>query len=58
VDEQVTQEMRQGGGRARGCRTKIRCCGICGKPGHNTRTCQEAVESSDLAASDVIVVDS
>jgi hypothetical protein len=58
VDEQVMQETRQGGGRARGGRTKIRCCGVCGKPGHNARTCQEAVESSDSAASDVIVVDS
>jgi hypothetical protein len=58
VDEQVMQENRQGGGRAGGARTKARCCGVCGKPGHNARTCQEAVESSDSATSDVIIVDS
>jgi hypothetical protein len=31
---------------------------VCGKPGHNARTCQEAGELSDSAASDVIVVGS
>jgi hypothetical protein len=35
---------------------RVRCCGVCGKPGHNVRTCQEAVEASDSAASDVIIV--
>jgi hypothetical protein len=39
-----------------GGRTKVRCCSVCGKPGHNARTCQEAVEASDSAVSDVIVV--
>jgi hypothetical protein len=58
VDEQVMQENRQGSRRAGGARTKARCCGACGKPGHNARTCQEAVESSNSAASDVIIVDS
>jgi hypothetical protein len=24
-----------------------RCCGVCGKHGHNARTCQEAAESSE-----------
>ncbi len=38
--------------------TKVRCCGVCSKPGHNARTCQEAVEASDSAASDVIIVGS
>ena len=56
VDKQVMQESRHGGRRARGGRTKARCCGTCGKPGHNARTCQDAVELSDSAASDVIVV--
>ena len=51
------QETRQGVGRTRGACTKARCCGICGKPGHNARTCQEDVELSDSSISDEIVVD-
>ena len=47
-----------GGSGAGGVRTKVRCCGVCGKPGHNARTCQEVVEASDSAASDVIIVGS
>ncbi|KAK3306424.1 uncharacterized protein B0T15DRAFT_527172, partial [Chaetomium strumarium] len=39
-----------------GARTKVRCYGVCGKPGHNARTCQEVAEASDSAVSDVIVV--
>jgi hypothetical protein len=39
----------QGGGR-----TRVRCCGVCGKPGHNARTCQEAAEGSDSVVSDVM----
>jgi len=50
--------MRAEGSSAGGGCTKVRCCGVCGKPGHNARTCQEAVEASDLAASDVIIVGS
>jgi hypothetical protein len=56
VDEQVTQEMRQGGGSIKGGRMKVRCCGLCGKLGHNARTCKEAVELSDSTASDTIEV--
>jgi hypothetical protein len=42
-----------------GGHTKVRCCSVCGKPGHNNaRTCQEAAEASDLAVSDVIIVGS
>ena len=41
-----------------GVRTRVRCCGVCGKPGHNVRTCQEVAEASDSAASDVIIVGS
>ena len=43
---------------ARGGRTRVRWYGVCGKPGHNARTCQEAAEASDSAASDVIIVGS
>ena len=52
------REMQEDGGGAGGVRTKVRCCGVCGKPGHNACTCQEAVEASDSAASDVIIVSS
>jgi len=52
----VAQEKEQDGGGAGGGRTKVRCCGMCGKPGHNARTCQEVAEGSDSAVSDVIVV--
>jgi len=56
VGEQVAQETRQNGGGAAGSRTKIRCCGVCGKPGHNARTCKEAAESSDSSVSDSVIV--
>jgi DDE superfamily endonuclease/helix-turn-helix, Psq domain len=52
------QETQLDGSGAGGGRTKVRCCGVCGKPGHNARTCQEAAEASDSAASDVIIVGS
>lgn len=38
IDEPVTQEMRQSGGRSRAAAT-IRRCGTCGKPGHSVRIC-------------------
>jgi hypothetical protein len=52
------QETQPEGSGAEGGRTKVRCCGVCGKPGHNARTCQETAESSDSAVSDVIIVGS
>jgi hypothetical protein len=55
---EVAQETQLDGGSAGGVRTRVRCCGVCGKPGHNARTCQEVVEESDSAVSDVIVVSS
>jgi hypothetical protein len=58
VGGEVVQETQADSGGAGGGRTKVRCCGVCGKPGHNARTCQEAVEASDSAASDVIIVSS
>ena len=57
VDEQVMQESRQGGRRARGARTKAPCCSVCGKPGHNARTCKDAADSSDSSISSVIIVE-
>ena len=57
VDEQVMQENRQSGGRARGARTKAPCCGVCGKPGHNARTCKDTADLSDASISSVIIVE-
>ena len=58
VGGEGVQEMQPEGGGAGGGRTRVRCCGVCGKPGHNARTCKEAAESSDSATSDVIIVGS
>jgi len=58
VGGKAVQETQPDGNSTRGSRTRIRCCGVCGKPGHNGRTCQEAAESSDSAVSDVIIVGS
>jgi len=56
VGEQLAQETRQSGGSAKGSRTKIRYYRVCGKPGHNARTCKEAAESSDLSISDSVII--
>ena len=56
ADEQLVQETRRNGRGAGGARTKIQCCGLCGKPGHNARTCQEAGESSDSSVSGSVIV--
>ena len=58
VGEEGVQETQPDSGSAGGGRTRVRCCGVCGKPGHNARTCQEAAEASDSAVSDVIIVGS
>ena len=55
-DKQLVDENRQGGYHTRGDRTKARCCGTCGKPGHNSRTCQEVIEASDSSVLSVIKV--
>jgi hypothetical protein len=39
-------------------RMRVRCCSVCGKPGYNARTYQEAAEASDSVTSDVIIVSS
>ena len=58
ADEQIQQEVRRNGGRTRAGRTTVQCCGICGRPGHNSRTCREVGDLSDSSISSVIVVDS
>ena len=45
VVEQIKQEDRQTRGRKPRDERKGRRCGVCGKPGHNARTCQIDVES-------------
>ena len=39
-------ESSRSGGRARSERPGGRRCGVCGKAGHNVRTCQEDIEAS------------
>ncbi|KAM5527928.1 transposase [Fusarium oxysporum f. sp. phaseoli] len=39
VDAQVVAESSRSGGQGRSARPRVRHCGICGKPGHNARTC-------------------
>ena len=52
------QELQPGSGGAGGGCTRVQCCSVCSKPGHNACTCQEVAEASDPAASDVIIVSS
>jgi len=56
VGEQVAQEIRQNGSGAGGFRTKIWCCSVYGKPGHNARTCKEAAKSSDSSVSNSVII--
>jgi hypothetical protein len=46
VDTQVVAESSRSGGRGRSKRQGGRRCGVCGKAGHNARTCRVVPESS------------
>ena len=46
VDAQVVAESSRSGGLGRSARSGVRHCGVCGKPGHNIRTCQVVIETS------------
>ena len=46
ADAQVVAESSQSGGQGRSARPGVRRCGVCGKPGHNARTCQVVIETS------------
>ncbi|KAJ3534342.1 hypothetical protein NM208_g7577 [Fusarium decemcellulare] len=46
VDAQVAAESSRSGGRGRSVGPGVRRCGVCGKPGHNARTCQVVIETS------------
>ena len=52
VQEQVEREMQGNGGRRTRTETAPRCCGRCGKPGHNARTCHKDKEMSDVYISE------
>ena len=56
MGEQLAQEERQNRSSAGGSRTKIQYYGVYGKPGHNTRTCKEAAESSDSSVSNSVII--
>jgi hypothetical protein len=47
VDMQVVAESSKSGGQGRSARRGIRRYGICGKGGHNARTCQVVIEASE-----------
>ncbi len=56
VGREGVQEMQpEGSGVGGGC-TRVWCCGVCGKPGYNARTCQEAAGSSNASIFEEIVV--
>tara|TARA_Y100000815_G_C13314319_1_gene489808 strand:+ start:263 stop:1768 length:1506 start_codon:yes stop_codon:yes gene_type:complete len=57
LDEQIGEEERNRRGREGAAHRKPQCCGICGKPGHNARTCQKAEEISNVSDSKVSIVD-
>jgi hypothetical protein len=46
INTQVVAELSKSGGQGRSGRPGSRRCGICGKTGHNARTCQVVIETS------------
>lgn len=52
VEQQIQQDIHRTQGRKPRNETKVRRCGRCGKPGHNARTCQITVETSNEEDSD------
>jgi hypothetical protein len=46
VNTQVVAESSRSGGQGRLARPGVRHCSVCGKAGHNVRTCQEVIETS------------
>lgn len=45
VDRQVVAELLRRGSPARSTQARERHCGICGKTGHNSRTCKVEIEA-------------
>jgi hypothetical protein len=52
VDEQIRRDKRSGEAFSKEGQLSIRHCGVCGKTGHNARTCQEVVETSNSSDSE------
>jgi len=52
ADLQIKQETQQRSSRKARAETKPRRCGTCGNAGHNARTCQVVISSSDEGGSD------
>jgi len=49
VDKQVRHDIRVAGGSCRKGQPSRRHCKNCGKAGHNTQTCQKAIDISSLS---------
>jgi hypothetical protein len=47
VEVQIKQETQRSSGRKPRTETRPRVCGVCGKAGHNARTCQVVISSSE-----------
>jgi hypothetical protein len=47
VDTQVVAELSRSRGRGKSVGPGVRRCGVCGKTGHNARTCQEVIEVTE-----------
>lgn len=47
VKQQLQDETRQNSSRTKGVEIRRRRCRTCGEPGHNSRTCQNDIESSE-----------
>jgi hypothetical protein len=45
IRRQIEQETRAGGSRRARTETRARYCSVCGKTGHNARTCQNGIET-------------
>jgi hypothetical protein len=58
VGREGVQETQADSSSAGEGRMRVRCYGVCGKPGHNAHTCQEAAEASDSVTSNIIIVSS
>ena len=52
VNTQIVAESSRRGGRGRSAQPRERRCGVCGKAGHNARTCKIEVEVSGQEYSD------
>ena len=52
VDEQIRRDKCSSGVSRNEGKSGTRCCGICGKSGHNSRTCQEVIIVEEQSDSD------